>query len=82
MSLFILGVVVLLLWLFAVLVLMWLVSSGNKDQGLLEDALTSDHMCLRNSILNLIQLVPVPEDIVEQIDAILCACIQEVETNT
>jgi len=42
--------------------------------------LTNDHACLRNSVLNLVRMLPTSEESVEQIDEILCACIQEAET--
>jgi hypothetical protein len=45
----------------------------------LEVHLTADHQCLRNSILNLVRMVPAPEETVAQIDEILCDCIKTAE---
>lgn len=47
-----------------------------------EVCLTADHQCLRNSILNLVRMVPASEEVVTQIDEILCDCIRTVETST
>lgn len=42
--------------------------------------MTADHICLRNSIINLIKLIPVSEDVLIEIDTILCDSIEDVET--
>jgi hypothetical protein len=41
--------------------------------------LTADHQCLRNSILNLVRMVPTSEEDVQQLDEILCAAITKAE---
>jgi len=42
--------------------------------------LTADHICLRNSILNLVKLIPVSEDVLIELDTILCDSIEDAET--
>jgi hypothetical protein len=42
-------------------------------------SLTADHQCLRNSILNLIRMVPASEEEVQQLDDMLCAVIAQAE---
>ena len=42
-------------------------------------SVTSDHICLKTSIVNLVRMIPLPEDEVLKIDSILCALIDEVE---
>jgi len=41
--------------------------------------LTADHQCLRNSIINLIKMIPAGEDEVQRLDDILCAVITKAE---
>jgi hypothetical protein len=41
--------------------------------------LTADHQCLRNSILNLVRMVPTSEEDVQQLDEILCEAIKKAE---
>ena len=46
-----------------------------------EDYLTADHKCLRNSILNLVKMIPVSNDVLIEIDTILCDSIETVESS-